>query len=593
MFDFDVEKGIYRISASEAGQKLQSNLNTYLSYLQNTSSGQSAVIYVAAKKDEPRPMEKINAMSTRAFFMGPTYHFMAFKQYYGAAQALLTLTNSVSPFKIGIDPASRQFDTLYNYLAAVSDVGMNGDYTGFDTCHPEEYLKRNASVYNAIYRATDPDWKEEDDFMRNRLAEQEQKPLVLVDGIIVQCPGGNMSGGPDTGGRNNIAGCVNMRYAWKVLSTKFDPSKYFNYDLYTVDAVFGDDIIKSVATEVQSWYNPQNIKEVITTLGFKITAADKQEELIFKPLNELTFLKRNFSEVEINIKGVNRKYRVGALENPVFVKMLNWCKTTRRHFFRRNSPVHFDRLTIGDTVAACLSEACLKGEEFFDEIKLHLINSAREYEIKLPVLPTFKQAFFQTYFKESLPVPSIINYIELDSKNFYSPLYCEDFKYGNNTFKTIYQCYEYQRSLYHHNPENPNNNHLLKCRNILDNPDIAHIVGRSYVSNPKFSASRLMRNIIRARFSNHNFVLNDIDFFVNKQNHEYFGKSTNEYGKLLTEFAKSHRMAPESKTKNIDILSKVNIQRCEKRIEKYQENLIKHKKFSASKINKFKLNLLK
>jgi hypothetical protein len=593
MFDFDVEKGIYKISSSEAGQKLHSDISSYLSYLQNTSSGQSAVIYVAAKKDEPRPMEKIHAMSTRAFFMGPTYHFMAFKQYYGAAQALLTFTNSVSPFKIGIDPACRQFDTLYNYLASVSEIGMNGDYTGFDNCHPEEYLKRNARVYNAIYRATDPDWREEDDQMRNRLAEQEQRPLVLVDGLIVQCPGGNMSGGPDTGGRNNIAGCVNMRYAWKILSSKYDPSKYFHYDLYTVDAVFGDDIIKSVATEVQSWYNPQNIKEVISTLGFKITAADKQEELMFKPLNELTFLKRNFSEVEIEIKGVPRKYRVGALENSVFVKMLNWCKTTRRHFFRRDSPVHFDRLTIGDTVAACLSEACLKGEDFFDQIKLHLINSAREYEIKLPVLPTFKQAFFQTYFKESLPAPSSVNFIELDSNNFYSPLFHEDFRYGNNTFKTIYQCYEYQRSLYHHNPANVMNNHLAKCKTILDNPDSAHIVGRSYVSNSKFSASRLMRNVIRARFSQHTFVLNDVDMFVNKQNHEYFGKSTNEYGKLLTEFAMSHRMAPESKAKNIDKISKINVQRCEKRIEKYQENLVKYQKSSISKVNKFKVNILK
>jgi hypothetical protein len=52
-------------------------------------------------------------------------------------------------------------------------------------------------------------------------------------------------------------------------------------------------------------------------------------------------------------------------------------------------------------------------------------------------------------------------------------------------------------------------------------------------------------------------------------------------------------MAPESKAKNIDKISKINVQRCEKRIEKYQENLVKYQKSSISKVNKFKVNILK
>nr|UFQ59771.1 non-structural polyprotein [Bat calicivirus] len=313
------------------------------------------------------------------------------------------------------------------------------------------------------------------------------------------------------------------------------------------------------------WYNPQNIREIITTLGFKITAADKQEDLMFKPLSELTFLKRNFSNLQIKIRGVERTYMVGALQDEVFFKMLNWCKATRRRFFRRNTPVHFDRQTIGDTALACLFEACLKGEEYFNDIKNHLISCATEFQIKLPPLPHFRQAFFQTYFKET--IPRDVNEIELSSDHPYSPLFVKPFMYGKNEFKTIYQCFEYNKILLHSTKDN---NLSETAEKILKDHQLASKLGNSITVNEKFNVRRLLTSIIKARFSTEVFKINEIDLFKNLQHHQILGGANNEYGKLLTEFAKSHRMAPESK--KINKIKKLTT--FEKRINRYKLNLI-------------------
>lgn len=538
MFEFNEQKNRYFISDKPAGKQLKEDLHTYLDYLKNTTDTKTAVVYVAQKKDEVRKIEKIVTGSTRVFEMGPTYHFMAMKMYFGASQALYSLTNSLSPFKIGINASSYEFKLLYKYLAKTGTKGMNGDYKGFDTSHPRVYLQRYSKIDNNVYRATDPDWKIEDDHMRIRLHQQEEEPLVLVDGLIVKCPGGLMSGGEDTGGKNNKAGAINMRYAWKVLAKKYAPNLYYKYDLYTTDAFFGDDLVKTISDDVISWYHPQSIKAIVESIGFTITSADKQEELKIKDLSELSFLKRNFNNVEIIVGGQKHIYMVGALEDSCFDKMLNWCKTSKRYHYNRQAPVFFDPATIGLTALTCLSEASLKGKDFFDGIKRHIKTCAKDHNIILPTLPNFNQAFYETYFKSEFPEQKQYKPIDILVNNELSPIYPKAFVFRNKTFEHVMHCFEYWKADLH-------------CRNdtrdlILSNPKQYIKHANSYTTNASFKPSNLMRKIIHSRFSNFNFTLEENEQYIAKFPHSYFGYTTptncnNVYGLLLTEYAKTFK----------------------------------------------------
>jgi len=533
MFKFNVEKNMYEFADTEEGNQLQRDCETYEQFLK-TSDNPSAVVYVPQLKDEVRPLAKIEACSTRVFLMGPTYHSILWKRYYGAVQALLTLTNVAGPFKIGIDPASTEFSRLHDYLAAVSDVGMTGDYSGFDTCHPQEYLKRNAAFYNKIYQALDPNWTSDHDTIRTRLANQEVRPLVFLNEKIVQLPGGNMSGGPDTGGRNNITGCINMRYAWKILALKHCPEKYNMYDTFTRDAVFGDDLIKSIHPDVVSWYNPLNIRDVVVSLGFKITSAEKSKEVCLEPITNLSFLKRSFCKLPVTIRGVERTYIVGALEDAVFVKMLNWCKTTKRHFYRENDPVRFDT-TINATAECCLSEACLKGEEFYLNIKRHLQMCAEHYNIRLPLLPTYRQALYQTYFRETFH-PSVKT-IPLTVNDSLHPECKREIEYANKKFSSFVHVFEYARAV--------KAGRFDLAEKICAEPEFCVKIGSA--TQVAFDQSKLVTKLIRKLFPSIQKLKSDENFEL-KCSHPLLGKK-NLYSTILTNYAKDLLMATESNAK--------------------------------------------
>jgi hypothetical protein len=574
MFVFDNVKLRYEFANNQNGEKLREDYTSYLDWLKN-GNGRSCVVFSAQKKDECRKLEKIVKASTRVFEMGPLYHFMAMKKYYGAAQAMFTMTNGMSPFKIGINASSFEFKCLYRYLSQTGEIGVDCDYEQFDSSHPYQCLIRNPIVYNTIYKENDPNWTKEDDFMRIRLTEQESKPLVMLKDqgidIIVECPGGNMSGGEDTGPKNEIQNCVNMRYAWKKLAKIHAPTLYYKYDEYTTDAVFGDDINKTIAEDVLSWYNPQSIADELSKMGFKLTSANKEDALSTKPLIELSFLKRNYKKIEISIGGVLQEHLVGALEDDVFVKMLNWCKTTKRYKYRRGTRVHFDRESIHLTALTCLSEASLKGEEFFNEVKQHIIDCAEYYDILLPDLPHFKQAFFETYFCSTFPEQKEYNNILIKSDDPLSITFNKQFKMGVMKFWNPLQAYEYTRAVIHQR-------HDIATQ-IMQGGNLKSLT-RAYVENVAFNRDKLMRKIIKCRFGDEDITMTENDFFVMMYPHEYFGYITpsncpNNYGRLLTEYVKNIKNVPNPKenNNNYNINNTFITESASYRKRKYNKNL--------------------
>jgi energy-coupling factor transporter ATP-binding protein EcfA2 len=568
-FYFNPDTLRYQFADNKKGRQIESDLTTYLDYLKN-NEGRTAVLYVAQKKDEVLKLKKIRDCGTRIFEMGPLYHFMAMKQYYGAAQALLTYVNATIPFKIGINASSYEYSSLHKYLLKTGNLGMNCDYTGFDSSHPKEFLARYHKLYNRIYQETDPNWKVEDDEMRRKLHEQENTPLVLVDDLIIECPGGLMSGGEDTGGKNNIAGNLNMRYAWKVLASQHCQQKFYKYDEYTTDATFGDDLIKTIHPDVLSWYNPQNIQAVLNDIGFTITSADKETELTIQPLNELTFLKRSFSNVSVKVDGVVQKFLVGALEDNCFLKMLNWCKASKRYKYRRNQAIYYDPATIGLSALTCLAEASLKGKEVFDRTKKHLLSCAIKYSLVLPKLPTFEQSFYETYFCSSFPKIEDKEILYIDYNNPLHPLYPRNFKFGEKSFVHIMHCYEYTRAICHQN--------FTKAEEYFNNPTKCKYV--YYPDNHRFKPDHLMFKIIKTVFRDFNFQNFTTNHkFITNYGHKYFGFAiddavTNRYGELLTEFAISKLPKEKLQSEGIYTTNDIKLKIHNINYQNLKENII-------------------
>jgi guanylate kinase len=549
MFKYDDEKGYYYYSDSVQGQELKNNCETFLSYLKKTSAGQCGVVFTTSKKDEVLKLSKIESGKTRVFQASPTYYSMVFKKYFHAAQAQMTLTFDRSPYKIGIDGASYEWERFYKYLSRTGNMGVSLDYSGYDTCLPSAYTARMASVYNKVYRETDPQWTEEDDHVRKRLYDQEVHPLMLIDGCIVRCPKGNMSGSPDTGPRNNLANRVNTRYAWKVLSKKYAPDLYYKIDTYITEANYGDDKIIIIHKDVQDWFTIERIQEVLVAVGFKMTSSDKEAEMKLEPIESLSFLKRKFTRVTVDMGGIPGEYITGALDDSCFEKMLNWCKTTKRHFFRRDDPVQFDHSTIALTALTCLFEASLRGEEFYNEIKKHIEVCAEYYSIVLPLLPTFKAAFFQTYFKTKTPEELVVEYHEVKLGHQYHILTRKDFFYNKIKFSSFYECYCYVKHREHHDEQRS------KMLLGLSNEELRR-VDTSYVENSQFTTrkEKYIFKIMKACFGdveelqgNGAYRLWFDDTYLGVITHNC---GQNVYGKVLTQISKCYK-TPMAKNKNL------------------------------------------
>lgn len=146
---------------------------------------------------------------------------------------------------------------------------------------------------------------------------------------------------------------------------------------------YGDDNMFTMKAEVQDMFNFVTFKKECEQLGFTLTNATKDDqEVPLKPLLEMEFLKRNFVKIE-------GKY-YGALIDDSVCKMLAFCTKTHPHIYDpEDRTPSFDRATIAGTVETALLECSLKGEEFYKEIRQHLIKRCAAYHIRGVKFPSY------------------------------------------------------------------------------------------------------------------------------------------------------------------------------------------------------------
>jgi len=374
------------------GEKLHSHVNNFI---ENCKQGQvSAVVFNASLKDEVVKLPKVEVGKSRSFAGSPLYFTIAMRKYTHASGAMLAYIRDQIPAKVGMNPASIEWGSLYKYLTRNgSSRGFDADYKAYDASLPAELIQACAQVHNKLYQSCDPNWKEEDDIVRNTLYKHLSKPLLTFYDKVVRAEGGHVSGQPNTSIDNCIMNILIYYYIYLKIMREKNP-KLANYKAFKENVAFavsGDDNLCTITESIEDIFNIDSFTEQASMLGLEITTALKDGGVSTKTvLNEMTFLKRRFIQYRGNI--------IGPLEDEAFSKILHWCKRNRRHVFKRGEDCAYDPTTIASTLDSCLLEAALKGKKFYDAMVAHLEQCVVKHGIVASEFLTFEDQFNRVYW---------------------------------------------------------------------------------------------------------------------------------------------------------------------------------------------------
>jgi len=384
--EFDQTKQIWVLRKDEKGQMLNLAVDQLIECARHGI--RTASVNCGTLKDEPRKLKRIyKEPGTRIFWGAPVDKVLADRMYFHAAVAALSETHERHPIKIGINPLGQGFHLLYNWHSRVSNVGFDIDMTNFDSTVPLTVMEKVPRVWNKIYRINDPNWKPEDDIIRNTLHKSVQRPLVLYRDCVAVLPGGNPSGQPMTGSDNSIVHFIYDYYVWMRRCEIEHEPKMANFDQFmrhVASSFYGDDGMSTVALGAQHIFNPRGYIEVCAEFGVVCTPADKTDakSVKFRKLHELEFLKRNFKKATLP-NGKESHYWCGALLESSFDKMLSLVLTNKPHdFWREPDAVRFDTCTIVGTLDMALIEAVNHGIDFWEEMRNHLMKCCVDAGIK-------------------------------------------------------------------------------------------------------------------------------------------------------------------------------------------------------------------
>lgn len=328
-----------------------------------------AVVFSSSAKDEVIKKSKIYPCRTRGFTGSPLEYYIAMRQYFHTAICGLIDTRSETPIKLGIEANGQEWDKLYQWLASNSTVGFDLDFKDWDAMIAAVVMRVLPIIYNKIYSKNsdlDPNDLETQNRIRIWLYSALDGPLLTLGQYVVQAPGGQVSGQPNTTPDNCFIHLIFLLYAWMKLAPPHLRT-FAAFLEYVVAAVFGDDGVVSVKPEVLGWYNFETVKEILEhDFNVSITSAAKTGKTEkFKPIDEFEFLKRTFLKIG--------PYRFGKINDSVMDKMLNWTHTCKKHhYFKEPNRVHYDLSTIESSIESMIYELCIFPPEKYQQVVDHV-----------------------------------------------------------------------------------------------------------------------------------------------------------------------------------------------------------------------------
>lgn len=319
-------------------------------------------VFMDCLKDERRPIEKVEAGSTRQFMSCPLDLLLAMRMYFGDFVRHCMQNRIFNGMALGIDP-HLEWSTLVVHLMNHGNVNFTaGDYSKFDARIPVAIGYKVLAIIEAFYvRST-----EEETWIRRVLFQEIINSRHLSQGFVYEFNGGNPSGQPLTSVYNSIANLLILTYSASMnyrgqVGWECFQQNWMNILKRTRFQTFGDDNIVAYNVNDEKWWGQMALEEHIPKhTGMTYTNEQKSlERLEKRMITEITFLKRGF-----RYDGVRWR---APLDIDVLKETLNWQT--------RKSTVDEMRLRID----AVLMEIAQHGRHTFESLAPKIVSASVEH----------------------------------------------------------------------------------------------------------------------------------------------------------------------------------------------------------------------
>lgn len=352
------------------------------------------VPWTAYSKDEPVKLKKIydlNAAKTRVFFAGPMSYQLAYRRAFYAAICRITELHAQIPVKVGINPLSLEWQNLAQQHLSKSQFGFDSDMKNWDGSVPIEFIRAVPIVYNTIYRLTDPDWKSQDDVLRNALHKPIEGATVIIYDKVYKLDHAMASGCPGTAIENSLINWMLFYLCWKRVMTKHSPTHadFQSFMTHSQLSVYGDDNIFTCSDALAPYFHFNSFRVEAAKFGIMVTDAQKSTGGApdRKPFVELTFLKRSFLKrgwqylPALEIDSIEKSL-IWTRDAPAYVYNGEWRRSTNPEIFVTASKTSF-------------AEMSLWGEEEYTKLATKCRRAAWGTGVVFPI-PTFSESFAQS-----------------------------------------------------------------------------------------------------------------------------------------------------------------------------------------------------
>lgn len=329
------------------------------------------VVFCTNLKDEPIKWEKIAQNKIRVF-SGAQFDFCVLTRIV-TLPTITAMTNFPEVFEsaVGVNAHGKDWDYIYCIAKKFgSKRCFAGDFSKYDKNMRGEFILGAFEILrHLLIRAGASELTLK---LLDGIATECAFPIYDVQGAILKVFGSGPSGHALTVVINGLANCLYMRYAYYALHHERLAPEVFSAGDGTIPLfhevvsliTYGDDNICSVS-ERDSVFNQVTVSRVLGTIGMPYTDAKKSAVMSkFQTVDELDFLKRNFTEVE-GFSG-----RVGPLDFNSIMKSL--CCTSSKDNAKSEA----------ELVAQCIDSAR-------QEIAFYGETSLVEFDVTLkPILDT-------------------------------------------------------------------------------------------------------------------------------------------------------------------------------------------------------------
>jgi hypothetical protein len=251
-------------------------------------------------KDEPISNTKAKNLMVRNFSCCPMAFNFLLKKYFTALCVFMRAHKSFFESMVGANFFSMDVDEFVNELTAYTvDRLGDGDYVHFDGTQGSQLRQAEGEVWQEMCRCGG--WSLRDTRRVYLLFMGTVYTMRFIKNDLVLVAFQNPSGGQITLDTNGICNSLCFRYAYYAEWFSFVENVVLPalFRVWIILRTLGDDNVYGVHPECR-FINHQVLVERMKEIGMGYTSADKvsnAEEVNFKTIGEISFLKRRFRKV--------------------------------------------------------------------------------------------------------------------------------------------------------------------------------------------------------------------------------------------------------------------------------------------------------